>query len=174
MKRIVHEYLAELRGSTIKSTMIAVLLTLGLLLWGRLLLRDVPQVASANVPVPTLAAAQAPRASGGALRLAPPAPLDRDLFALDPSRYRRTAQSPQDDPSAKFAQGLTEEQRQAAVLTAAAQLRLQSIIEGPEPQVILNGRRLLPGQDTDGFTLVRVEPRAVVLEKDGVRVRLGL
>ncbi|MEX2544239.1 MAG: general secretion pathway protein GspB [Phycisphaeraceae bacterium] len=57
---------------------------------------------------------------------------------------------------------------------AAARLRVQSVVGGPRPQAVINGRMLTVGDRIEGFELVSVERRSVVLSYEGVVIRLGM
>ncbi len=177
MKQIVRDYIAELRSSPAKACTIAVMFAVGLLLWGRLLLKEVPRTASAWGQGATVADADtalAPRRNLGVLELSPPPPLARDLFVMDPSRYRRTGLGEENPDGAKRGIYATEEALRQAVLSAAREMTVNSVIEGEEPIVIINGKVLRQGDTVEGFTVQKIEPRSVVLEQEGVRVRLGL
>ena len=179
MKQLIRDYLAELKASPAKSGVIVVLLACGLLLWGRLLLKEVPRTASANDPIVLnfKAIDQANRAAGlspGALKLEEPPPLARDLFGLDPSRYRRTTGQQEQGSGAKTDALGTEDTLRAAVVSAARHLRMTSVIEGEDPVVMINNRPLRRGDTIEGFTVIQLERRSVVLEKQGVKVRLSL
>ncbi|MEM9753503.1 MAG: hypothetical protein AAF916_08970 [Planctomycetota bacterium] len=180
MNQFIRDYLAELRRSPIKTGAIGLLLACGLLLWGRLLLKEVPRTASAWDPLALQAepdkgvSEAARRASNGALELKEPPPLARDLFGLDPNRYRRTSDSNLEISEAKPAAVATEDTLRAAVVSAARQLRVTSVIEGEDPVAMINNRALRRGDTINGFTVLGFQGRSVVLEKDGVKVRLSL
>jgi hypothetical protein len=179
MKRLIDDYIAELRSSPVKATLIAVMLVTGMLLWGRLMLKQVPKTASAGVAEMFSDASEGETSWPEALTtrelaLEIPPPVMRDLFELDPNRYKRTSK-PADLPTdPKLAPGISDYQRQVAVVSAARALRLQSIVEGEDPLVLIDGQLLRTGQVVKGFTIQSIEARAVVLEMEGVRVRLGL
>ncbi|MEM9752793.1 MAG: general secretion pathway protein GspB [Planctomycetota bacterium] len=178
MNQVIRDYLAELKASPVKTGVIGLLLAFGLLLWGRLLLKDVPRTASADDPVAAAVAANLGVNANGdppnTIRLAEPPPLERDLFGLDPTRYRRTSDSEEPASGEKLGPGATEDSVQAAVVSAARQLRLTSFIEAEEPVVMINNRPLRRGDTIDGFTVLAIQGRSVVLENQGVKVRLSL
>ena len=150
----------------------------GLLLWGRLLLKQVPQTASADDTPQWLQEVEAELqdtfASGPAVRLAPPPPPHRDPFALDPAFYPETLSEDSEDEPAKLPLALTDEARQRAVVQAAGELRLQSLSQGKVPAAFINGRLVRLGGTVDGFTLLRCDDRSAVLSKDGFQVRLNM
>ncbi len=179
MRRIIDDYIAELRGSPFKTTLIVAMLAIGMLLWGRLMLKQVPRTASAGIAdmfsdASDAGAAKPAKAETRKISLVLPAPAARDLFKLDPSQYKRTLSLSDLPIEPKLAPGISDYQRQVAVVSAARALRLQSIVEGEDPMVLLDGELLRTGQVWKGFTVLTVEARAVVLEMEGVRVRLGL
>ncbi len=179
MRQLLHDYLAELRASPVKTGVIALLLASGLLLWGRLLLKEVPRTASADDPIGVRLSAfgeagKSESALSNALKLEEPGPLARDLFGLDPNRYRRTAEQQEQASEAKLDHLGTEDTLRAAVVSAARQLRMTSVLEGEEPVVMINNRPLRRGDTIAGFTVLAFEGRSVVLEKQGVKVRLSL
>ncbi|MEM1027096.1 MAG: hypothetical protein AAGJ38_03345 [Planctomycetota bacterium] len=178
MKQFMRDYLAELRSSPVKTGAIGILLACGLLLWGRLLLKDVPRTASADDPVAVASVVGKTRATqaetSNTLKLAEPPPLARDLFGLDPTRYRRTPDQEDQGGEAKPTPYGTEDTLQAAVVSAARQLRMTSFIEGEDPVVMINNRPLRRGDTIEGFTVIGFQGRSVVVEKQGVKVRLSL
>ena len=182
MKQVVHDYIAELRSSPLKSGTIALLLVVGMLLWGRLLLKEVPRTASA-IDEMTLAQWEAsqgkaskPARGGlsGQVFLPLPADKARNLFVLDPSRYKRTVVQTNTGGSAKYPATATEEELRAAVIEAAQELDLTTVIEGDDPVAIINGQLVRPGHTVEGFTLQRIDGRSVILEQGGTRVRKSL
>lgn len=178
MNQLIRDYLTELRASPVKTGAVALLLAFGLLLWGRLLLKEVPRTASADDPVAVASAAGLSGTnesdSANTLKLAEPPPLSRDLFGLDPTRYRRTADQEERASGAKLQPATTEDSLRVAVVSAARQLRMTSFIEGEEPVVMINNRALRRGDTLQGFTVIGFQGRSVVLEKQGIKVRLSL
>ncbi len=171
----------ELRNPR-KAGLLVLLLAISLLLWGRLLLKRVPRTASAQ-PV----AAVSPTRAILAQAIMPAEPerpvvrvnlaetLSRDLFALDrrayqPTKDARTAQETEKSPG----QPVDDKRQSTAVRKAAAELTLQSVITGSQPRAVINGQMLSPGQRIEGFVLVRIDERFVLVERDGITVRLDL
>jgi len=164
------------------------LLAVGLLLWGRLLLKDVPKTATASPPV----AASAP-ASGGAsparagadqpedtryamtVVMDIPSELPRDVFAMNTAGYRRvkTVATQKYEPKAP-PQTTDMAFRRAQVREAALDLRLEGVIVGEQPAVIINGQLFQQGQTVEGFVIEKIGDRNVVLEMDGVLIRLSM
>ena len=154
-----------------------------LLLWGRLLLKNVPRTALADpADQASAAAADNPDPIPGAsahrrvVRVELPDHVTRDLFALDWSRFPRAdagAGSVRTGP--KSGDGPADEGAgTVAVMQAAQALKLQSTVLGESPRALINGRFVAPGQMIEDFVLKEVGPREVVLEKEGIEVRLAM
>lgn len=179
MNQLIRDYIAELKGSPFKSGAVAILLATGLLLWGRLLLKEVPRTASAWQAASAVAEndttnTRSNTRSDGGVALAPPPPLTRDLFELDPSRYRRTQLEKESPTGEKLGELSPEDSIREAVVSAARELTVHSVVEGEEPIVFINRKVLRAGDIIEGFTVLKIEPRSVILEREGIRVRLGL
>jgi hypothetical protein len=173
---------AELLADRRKLLMMGALVAVALLLWGRLLLKQVPRVATAEptaqVAIPATAAEVVAVAQPKypVIQIAFAPPLGRDLFALDPQDYPaapgvgsynvRSAKSP--------AQTADEPSGPAQVQQQSLNLRLASVVLGEPPRAVINDRLIQIGQEIDGFVLVAIEPRSVVVEKDNVQVRIRL
>jgi hypothetical protein len=160
-------------------------LAIGLLLWGRLLLQGVPRTATAddpavsamdphNSPVETYSAAQ-PAKPMPVVHVDLPSKPGRDLFGMDPSRYRRTPGSGPGTRGAKSTQVTPDEDPQIAVVREEAiELRLESVLTGTQPRAYINGYLLAPGDEYEGFTLIKVTDRHVLLTKYGLIIRLRM
>lgn len=160
-------------------------LALGLLLWGRLLLQGVPRTATADDP--SKSAQKIDNKPGTdeqpsqndkpmpVIHVDLPASPGRDLFGIDPSRYRRNPAALRDTSVAKSTQVTPDEDpRVAAVRQEAGELRLQSVVTGIRPRAYINGRLLAPGDEYEGFTLIQVTDRHVLLTKYGLIIRLRM
>jgi len=55
----------------------------------------------------------------------------------------------------------------------AAQLHLQSIIMGPTPKVMVDGKLLNEGEFVAGFRVVRITARGMLLERDGSKFEVA-
>lgn len=181
LENLIHQVTADKK----KLGVMLCALALGLLLWGRLLLQGVPRTATAEEkPVAAQTSQNPPDKPASSLRPVKPLPVvhvdlparpGRDLFGIDPSRYRQTpgtgsrnsiAKSPQITPD--------EDPRIAAVRQEAMELRLESVVTGTQPRAYINGRLLAPGDEYEGFTLVQVTDRHVLLTKYGLIIRLRM
>ena len=154
---------------------------LGLLLWGRLLLKEVPQTATAKpaeslqILDPDDAERQAHNIERKTVEVYLPNEINRNLFHFDNSRYRRTVSS--DNIGEKGKLGKDEDDvatRIAEVRIAASRLELNSVVTGDESRAVINGIVVVPGEKIAGFELRKVSERTVVLAKDGILVRLGM
>lgn len=156
--------------------MVLGLVAVGMLLWGRLLLKQVPQTASADNKPTWLSEAQTDEKAGPKVVVSVEKPplLERDLFKLDPNRYSRVLSEEVLVNEAKLEDGLTDEAKRMAVAEMAAELELQSITQGEVPAAFINGRLIRIGGSINGFKLLACDERSAVLEKQGLRVRLGM
>jgi len=160
-----------------------------LLLWGRLLMKNVPRTAVATPEAAIAGAAgQTPAASTPSTDkpVKPPVlvaaygPVSRDLFAFDPVHYGRIeTEENGGNPLAKLVDEKVDEikqrqQERMAVQAAAGQLRLQSTLLGHVNRAMINGVLLEPGQKILGFELTDVRARQVTLVRDGIEVTLEM
>ena len=70
-----------------------------------------------------------------------------------------------------------QEQRQILVdniRLAAEALKLESTIVGPTPQAIVNGQIVREGGNIAGFHVLKIQPRCVVVEREGVKLAVGM
>ncbi len=180
MKEKFEELKKQLIREKKKAGLLVLLLAIGLLFWGRLMLKQVPRTATAK---PTTTAAATPPASPAAKAAAARADkpevviegdltMDRDMFALDVTRFLSAggADTPVDaDASGDLTQNDMDFQR-AVIREEAGKLQLQSVMLGASPRVMINGRLLGIGDAIDGFKIQAIHDRRVVLEKQGYRV----
>ncbi|MEO0514512.1 MAG: hypothetical protein AAF086_04370 [Planctomycetota bacterium] len=176
MKDKLNYVIEVLKRDKKQTGMVLGLAAVGMLLWGRLLLKQVPQTASADDKPAWLVEAEAdiqerPRP---VVSLKKPLLLDRDPFKLDPNRYSRALSEDVLVSEAKFEEGLTDEAKRMAVVESAAELKLQSITQGEVPAAFINGRLVRIGGSINGFVLLTCDERSAVLESHGIRVRLGM
>lgn len=167
-----------------KLALMLVLLAVGLLLWGRLLLqRPVPQVATAEPDRRAASAADVEtvremvRGDRPRVTVELPDYLARDLFNFpaDEVAWAEPKNDEADEMEEKSdAQRSDDQLRSATVRRAAEDLRLRSVMMGETPSAVINGRVLRPGQQIQGFTLLEVSERHVLLERHGVIVRLTM
>ncbi len=185
MKEHLNQFIQQITADKKKLGIMICALAIGLLLWGRLLLQGVPRTATAEDPVKqTRAADNSDTEVDKSMVASKPLPVvhidlpaspGRDLFGLDPSRYRRTPGGSQNNNRPKLAQITTDgDPRMAAVREEAMELRLESVLTGSQPRAYINGQLLKPGDDIEGFTLLKVTDRHVLLTKYDLFIRLRM
>lgn len=182
MSEMTHKVIGQLTADKKKLGLMVGLLAVGLLLWGRLLIKDVPRTATAEPTAKVVAAepvsARALEAeSGPAVTVVVdlPGSLTRDMFALDTSVYPKAKNGEESSVPAKAPIETPDKAYRVAKATEAARgLTLEGVILGDDSRVIINGQLLQEGQQIEGLTVYRIENRKVVLEMDGVYVRLGM
>ena len=178
MKQRIRDIIERMLRDKKQAGLIVGLAAVGLLLWGRLLLKQVPQTASADGKPQWLVEVEAeialPEAHKAIITLSKPDKPARDLFLLDPAGYEKALSEDSELRGAKLVEEVTDEERRMAVADAAAELRLQSVTLGEVPAAFINGRLIRVGRSIDGFVLVSCDERSAVLEKDGFKVRLGM
>jgi len=185
LMKIRNQLLADKR----KLGLMCTLCLVALLLWGRLLMKNVPRTAVAD-PNEAIAAAAGQSSTTpiitpdkpkrSAVVVANYATVDRDLFAFKPIHYGiKESEQNSDKPLAKLADQKADEiedqhQARLTVQAAARQLRLQSTLLGNVNRAMINGVLLEPGQTILGFELVEVKSRRVTLVLDGIEVTLEM
>lgn len=178
MKEQLNNFVEQLTADKKKLGLIVVLVAVGLLMWGRLLLKQVPQTASANdgpeVAVETGNSSDALDTKRSLVSLDIPQSLQRDLFLLDPSRYSPTSNKNDDDDDQKSLSLSTDESLQTAVVNAARGLQLQSVTLGDVPAAFINGRLVRVNGEIDGFKLLHCDERSAVLIRQGIKVRIKI
>lgn len=184
MQSLWQRFRHEMRNPR-KVALLGGLALVALVMWGRLALEQVPQLAgAASGEAEAIVVDDAAPWAEPVLPAEPARPkvalkleerLPRDLFALPREHFKLSEDARTRQQAEKSAvEPADESSRFSEVRRAAEALTLESIVTGDRPRALISGRLLEPGQQVRGFTLVRVAQRFVVLEKDGVRVRLNL
>ncbi|MBL4702176.1 MAG: hypothetical protein JKX85_13060 [Phycisphaeraceae bacterium] len=166
-----------------KLALIVGLFCVMLLLWGRLILKEVPRTAVAN-PAPSSAAAVSLTESTDAVKRIllssqkPVVPVKlpdiskRDLFALDLTDYPTEAvETPKKRPVDRKPQGDKIENELKGMV---GRIRLESTVLGSRPCAVINGQIVVVGQSIEGLILKEVQNRQVLLEYRGRMVRLRM
>lgn len=185
MKRHLDNLIHQVTADKKRLGIMLCALALGLLLWGRLLLQGVPRTATADDPAKTVQNADnKPHPGGQPLHNDKPLPVvqvdlpsspGRDPFGIDPSHYKRNPLAPYRTSAAKSTQVTPDEDaKTAAVRQEAMELRLESVVTGTRPRAFINGRLLAPGDEYEGFKLIQVTDRHVLLTKYGLIIRLRM
>lgn len=187
MKTRLHRLWRQATADKKKFGLMVTCLAVGLLLWGRLLLIEkVPRIATADPSAEAAdeAEADAPAEADTSPVLLAPLPAVRaelgdslalDLFAFRHNRYRPL---PGDDIGAgavQPGQGTVDEQvRRRELEEMVKDLRLQSVIQGDMPIVVINGKVLRQGDSIDGFELVSFGTRSARVTREGQTFTLTL
>jgi hypothetical protein len=149
--------------------------------------------ATANASLdPTLAPAK-PGAVDQRLRdwLAEPArPISRNLFAVKLDYYPSDPSRPPEAPKwtadgefwAKLEKSLILQADQqgrrdnlvANYEAAAGRIRLDSIMMGPQPQAMIDGKLVRVGDVAAGFRVLKIEPRRIVIEREGIKLEIQM
>lgn len=178
LKQLARRLTADKKKLSVMIGLMAVLM----LLWGRLILKEVPRTAVANPDIKQVASLfkSAPRLDTGEtvhrVEVDLPAKLSRDLFALNPSDYATLKNKPIVEPVAAKSpvESSDEHVKVAAVHQAVKGLKLQTTMQGPQPLALINGQLIQVGQSIRGFELVEVLPRQVVLRMNGIDIHLEM
>ncbi|MEM6258502.1 MAG: hypothetical protein AAGI37_09345 [Planctomycetota bacterium] len=177
MNRLWRQITADKKKFGILVTVAAV----GLLLWGRLiLLEDVPKIATADPDAQAQAGGvttDEAAAAGGDLALNLPAlpvvkaalseDLTLNLFAFRHNRYKPLPTEESADRAVQSG-ARTDDERKRELVEMARSLRLQSVIQGKSPAIVINGEVLRVGDSIDGFELVSFNERSARLTREGL------
>ncbi|MEO0474758.1 MAG: hypothetical protein AAF085_02135 [Planctomycetota bacterium] len=180
LNRMWRQVTADKKKFGILCSMVAV----GLLLWGRLiLLEDVPKIATADPN----AAAQPAQTPDGQAEVAdtsapvlPPLPavaaalsedLTLNLFAFRHNRYKPLPTEESEGNGSQLT-GSTDDERKRELVELARSLRLQSVIQGASPAIVINGEVLRVGDSIEGFEVVSFEEGSAILTRDGLKFKL--
>ena len=151
------------------------LVAVGLLLWGRLLLKRTPTSALANPQAVQVVAA--PSSGNPVVARANqtvcvdlPTKLDRDIFALDTSLYEKI-EIAEPEPE-KFVMDETDEMEEED--DNGSNLNMLTLNATTVATAVVNNQVVRPGQVIEGFKVVRILNRAIILEKDGEQVQLNM
>lgn len=190
--------MAALRASPAKASVLTGLLLIMVVAWIRVLVGGHTNPASAQgataavtPSAPSLAAepsaSRHPGDSGPSLQLwarQPVRPLSRNPFAVPLDCYP-TDGSKNDDPASsatgywnlvsKSMSSRADQQEQRQVLIdnvrlAAEALKLDSTIMGATPAAMVNGQLVHEGSVVDGFRVLKIEPRQLIVEREDVKL----
>lgn len=172
-------WMKRLNMSQKQLSLVAVLVALGLLLWGRLLMQGVTRTATAEGGLSPIAQGPEPQADNP-LRERPRVEvrlrreIDRDLFAVPEDAYRKVREISSPPVQKSPPQTSDEEIRAAQMREALKRLRLESTVLGQRPLALISGRSVRPGEKIEGFTLLEVRSRSVILRMHGLTVELEI
>jgi len=182
--------MAKARQDPKKLVLVGGLSLVMVVMWGRLLINQSPQQASASALSVPIAAAASPASptrtpDKSAQRSTEDMPivyvdlpesLVRDVFTLNRTQYPSvpeapsTVQSRQSGPPAPTDEQMWKESARRALMG----LELQTTMMGANPRAVISGRVLRPGEQINGFTLRQVQSRQVILEFEGRELQLGM
>lgn len=155
-----------------------------LLLWGRLILKQVPRTAVAK-PATSAVATTSKTPSTDALRrkvIATGLPVvevrlppmsKRDLFALDLTAYPVEAVEKEDEQVKQAVEKPVDEIKEY-LNGLVGRIRLESTVQGARPCAVINGQIIKVGQSIEGLVLKEVQNRQIILEYRGQMVRLRM
>lgn len=188
MKKKLHRAWRQATADKKKFGILVTMLAVGLLLWGRLiLLQEVPKIATADPDADQAqqTAGDSPRAEGGTAGLSmPPLPevrvslsedLPLNLFAFRHNRYKALPSEDSLQGGVQLAQSVDDEEaRRRELVELARGLRLQSVIQGKSPAIVINGEVLRVGDSINGFELVSFNQRSAKVTRDGLTFLLNM
>jgi len=118
----------------------------------------------------------------------PIVPLNRNLFAVkldfyaqDGTKTKSTLRAPTGDgfwddlAKSMTSQADQKKERQFLVENLrleAVQLRLQSIMMGVPPKALINGQLVMEGSVVASFRVLKIEPRRIIVEREGIKLEL--
>lgn len=116
------------------------------------------------------------------------APIDRNVFVVKLEAFKLSSfrslpstGTQEDalnlDSAAKLVAEQADQQARKEVLIEnlrqqAGQLRLQSTFMGTQPRALINGELLGEGEVIASFRVLKVEPRRVILEREGIKLEI--
>jgi hypothetical protein len=56
----------------------------------------------------------------------------------------------------------------------AADLKIQSIVMGPQPRAMVNGQMVTEGDVVAGFRVLKIEARRMIIEREGIRLEIQM
>ena len=133
--------------------------------------RNVPAAAVASdAPAPSEQSGAKPAGGPSAITVAVPQALKRDPFSST-LVFPPKADAPVAKPVAPV---VGPDPQQLALEVARRDLHLSAIFMSQNPVAIVNGVAYRTGDTVLGFEVKRIEPRAVLLERDGARVLVSV
>ncbi|MFN3168520.1 MAG: hypothetical protein ACE37H_15780 [Phycisphaeraceae bacterium] len=185
MKKKLYRTWRQVTADKKKFGILVTVVAVGLLLWGRLiLLEKVPRVATADPATPASSRNQGGPVSGPASVDLEPLPevraalndeLTLNLFAFRHDRYKLRPTEDSGHPGIQSGDSADDEQqRREELIAQARQLRLQSVIQGATPRIVINGRVLRVGDSIDGFEIASFNDRSAKVTRDGLTFTLNM
>jgi hypothetical protein len=193
---------AAMKADPKKTIVLGSLSVVLLVMVGRLVLSgsQAPAPAAASLPDPPSPTVKSePTARSGRQTLAPgvamakwlrtpSAPLSRNLFTVKfdhfptdgrsaPPHFPGSDTNSDSGPKSPLQQADMQKERQVYMENLrheAGQLHLQSIMMGPEPKAIIEGRLVAVGDVIASFRVLRIEARSVIVEREGVKLEIQM
>lgn len=180
MKKKLYRFWRQVTADKKKFGLLVTTVAVGLLLWGRLILIEkVPRIATAD---PSALSAQAldEHAEGGEgpMSLLKPLPevrvdlsdrLSQDLFAFRHNQYKPLPEEIIDPRDVDHPSDVVDEQvRRRELEEMAKNFRLQSVIQGAVPIVVINGKVLRVGETIEGFEVTALGTRSARVTREGL------
>lgn len=142
---------------------------IGLLMWGRLLLKKVPKTAIADPDAVATSVEDSPAASRRAWRTVEVELSDvcaRDVFALEDGEYSKlpdtNVKPPPNLPDQK-----SEEEIKAELARRISALKVKSVLMAEKPQALINDRFHAVGDEpVPGFVITKISPHSVTLHAE--------
>ena len=189
MKRKLNRMWRQVTADKKKFGILCTMMAVGLLLWGRLiLLEDVPKIATADPNAQQQNAADQNQPEGQATAekapVLPPLPvvqaslsedLTLNLFAFRHNRYKPLPSDESDGTGVQSSHTADDkEERKRELVEMARGLRLQSVIQGKSPAIVINGEVLRVGDSIEGFELVSFNDRSAKVTREGLTFLLKM
>ncbi len=178
-----------LRGDPKRTALMSGLAVVMIVLWGRLLLSGPASATASLIRRSVVAITESPQQTSAAPSsnptldwlAQPKAAVDRNLFAIHLDYYAkatgRTGSKAGSDDSGSSTFNSNGQANQILLenlQTQAARLKLQSTLLGNTPTALVNGQLVKAGDCIDGFTVVQIESRKIVVQQDGVTLDIAM
>jgi hypothetical protein len=119
---------------------------------------------------------------------APVPPVSRNLFAIrteyfpmDGSRTQKFDTSEEGfwsrlekSLASQADQRFKNDNLKANYMAQASELKLQSIVMGPQPNAMVNGQLVGEGSVVAGFRVLKIEARRMIIEREGIRLEIQM
>jgi len=119
---------------------------------------------------------------------APVPPISRNLFTVRaeffPTDGSRTTNSDADDEgfwsnlekslALRADQRFKQDNLIANYKAQAGELKIQSIVMGPVPRAMVNGQIVTEGSVVADFRVLKIEPRRMIIEREGIRLEIQM
>jgi hypothetical protein len=182
MKDFKSRLLQELKRDKKRAAVLALLAVVGLIVVGRLVLKQVGSAAAKDSPPPVAAsdpsvANRGWQPGGRETRhddylTQIDTTIKRDIFA-PPDQYFPPVAAPKKEVAIVNGQTMEKAEKEIIEKDAAA-MTVESTILSSIPKAIINGQLVQVGDTMNGFRIVEIASRRVTLERNGVTVTLEM